>query len=84
MCEKLEQVACGMGHVVAMTTAGGLLRWGVEAGLERLDAELQALPLEGEQSGDNQLALLSVPKRVDLSSPPPRDATGFVPVRCCG
>ena len=51
-----------MGHVVAMTTAGGLLRWGVEAGLERLDAELQALPLEGEQSGDNQLALLSVPK----------------------
>ena len=62
MCEKLEQVACGMGHVVAMTTAGGLLRWGVEAGLERLDAELQALPLEGEQSGDNQLALLSVPK----------------------
>ena len=61
-CEKLEQVACGMGHVVAMTTAGGLLRWGVEAGLETLDAELQALPLEGEQSGDNQLALLSVPK----------------------
>ena len=51
-----------MGHVVAMTKAGGLLRWGVEAGYETLDAELQALPLEGEQSGDNQLALLSVPK----------------------
>ena len=71
-----------MGHVIARTRTGGTLRWGVEAAYGRLEADLQAKPLEGEHSAANALATLSVPRRVDLSTPPPRDATGFVPVRC--
>ena len=50
-----------MGHVIARTRTGGTLRWGVEAAYGRLEAELQAKPLEGEHSAANALAPLSVP-----------------------
>jgi hypothetical protein len=48
-CERVEQVACGMGHVLARTKAGGLLRWGVEAPWEVLQHELARMPEEDRE-----------------------------------
>ena len=136
-CEAVDHVAAGMGHVLAATRTGGLLRWGLEAPWSTLvheqekaraaaadaaaadaaaaaaaaaadaDAAAAAAPAvasvaidadastshppphhhqsAAEHHADALNALLSVaslPRRVALNQPAPREPAQLIPVRC--
>ena len=51
MCEPLEQIACGGGHVIARTTSDGMLSWGYAGTWAQLQSHLTAVGGEEEATG---------------------------------
>lgn len=57
-----------MGHVLARTKAGGLLRWGVEAPWEVLQHELARMP---EEDREEVMSVRDLPLHLPCSPPAP-------------